>query len=58
MTEQQNIILQLADIKIVSERITKHIKRDTKINNANIVINKLKTITKYLHELQKDIINM
>lgn len=58
MTEQQNVILQLADIKIVSERIAKHIKRDTKINNANVVINKLKTITKYLHELQKDIINM
>ena len=58
MTEEQSIIIQLADIKIVSERIVKHIKRDTKINNANIVINKLKTITKQLHELQKDIINM
>lgn len=57
MTEQQNVILQLADIKILSERIGKHIKRDTKINNANIVINELKNISKYLHELQNHIIN-
>lgn len=57
MTEQQNIITQLVDIKIVSERIAKHIKKDTKINKANIVINKLKDISKYLHELQNNTIN-